>query len=76
MFINVDEGTQTEGFDYTNLRGFTERVRIRNDTNVIYLEGVDGIGVYSVSIFYTADIPKLIKALQSAYDHVNGIKDK
>lgn len=66
MFVRVDEEIaeyKIEGFSYENAEGSLEYVVAGNCAVV-----KDSTGC-SVTIF-TEDIPKLIKALQAAYDHI------
>lgn len=69
MYISVDEQEHSgtvEGFQYTNKNGDTEKVRIYNSVIVeIHVDDSD----QQVAI-YTVDIPKLIKALEAAKNHI------
>ena len=72
MYVSVDDDqapTFTEGYCYTNQNGAVEYVKMDGNINVdyrtVYVE--DSMGQYCE--IYANDIPKLIKALQAAYDH-------
>lgn len=67
MYKRVDESSEDviEGFSYVNKLGEAEFV------DFSLAEGVVDISVESHSIsIYTSDIPKLILALQAAYDYL------
>lgn len=68
MFKRVDvDNDVIEGFSYFNRTNNEERVEINRSGAYIKLkEGED----QDMSIVYFQDIPKLIKALQAAYDHI------
>lgn len=67
MFVRVDneDSPVVEGFSYINRDGDEEQVEIYNDE----LIEINGSGSSHLPI-YSKDIPKLIKALQAAYDHI------
>ncbi|MGZ8888085.1 MAG: hypothetical protein ACXW1D_00850 [Halobacteriota archaeon] len=68
MYKNVDEeGSAYEGFSYKNLHGHLEYVKLLGDYNdlVEISLDLDGPGTE----IYKKDIPKLIRALQAAYDY-------
>ena len=68
MFVRVDlEDTKPsiEGFSYENEDGDLEKVVVDGSPAVVVQDNANG----SVTIYQT-DIPKLIKALQAAYDHI------
>lgn len=69
MFIPVveDGSNEVEGFSYTNINGNVEKVHL--NTGLSYVTLTD-IGENDFDV-YKEDIPKLIKALQAAYNHVN-----
>ena len=65
--IMVDEkvGNKTEEkFGYTNQTGNTEYIEVRASESSVKIVEADGDCVY----IYNEDIPKLIKALQAAYN--------
>ena len=66
MYKRVDCESEDiiEGFSYLNLYGEEEFVGMDRDDSTIKIE-VDGEHIY----IYDQDIPKLIKALQAAYDY-------
>lgn len=68
--VDVQEAEEEiEGFSYNNASGREERVKIfSNSEIVIYVPDYESVN------FYINDIPKLILALQAAYDHVKGKK--
>ena len=69
MFKRIDakEGdTAIEGFSYMNSDDQEERVSIVGEDNIVNLEYTYEQPMSSV---YVDDIPKLIKALQAAYNH-------
>jgi hypothetical protein len=66
MYKRIDNCTETiEGFSYANKNGITEVVTISDDPRIVKIE----IDSESVAI-YTEDIPKLVKALLAAEDHL------
>lgn len=67
MFVRVDENDDTciEGFSYLNRDMDEEKVEIYSND----LVEIAASGDHRVAIF-SEDIPKLIKALQAAYDHI------
>ena len=66
MYKRVDCESEDiiEGFSYMNLYDEEEFVGLVRSDNLVKIE-VDGEYVY----IYDQDIPKLIKALQAAYDY-------
>jgi hypothetical protein len=63
--IMVDEDVMFDGkFGYENSSGEVEYVEIYSDLVLFY--AFDGVGICGVNI---KDIPKMIKALQAAYDY-------
>lgn len=72
MYKRVDENVseELEGFSYLNRDGDKEVVKLICKTVVTFIPAWDIEG----STVYTDDIPKLIKALQAAYNHQKGIK--
>lgn len=58
--VDVPEG-KFEGFSYANEDGDLEFVHVLDGGGIIKIE-------YNVGV-YKRDIPKLIKALQAAYEH-------
>lgn len=73
MFIRIDEEGlgKVKGFSYMNKKGYLEFVSIRPDRKVVDLRQERESDVYALDCIYVEDIPKLIKALQAAYNHVN-----
>lgn len=74
MYISVDDtgdGEVVQGFQYTNKRGVVERVHINDEGSYIRSVSMRDEADEEVSILYIEDIPKLIKALQMAYNHIN-----
>lgn len=67
MFKRVDiiEQEKLKGYSYSNHEGFIEEVHIA-EGNIVELLADDS----PLSQIYTCDIPKLIMALQAAYDHL------
>ena len=66
MFVRVDEADKEpiEGFSYFNLDGDEEQVALcGNCVNIVD-------SMFDFASVYVEDIPKLIKALQAAYDHI------
>lgn len=73
MFKKIDgSGEQElEGFSYINKHGDEEAVSFEEDTvYLMYVANSDAL-----SVIYLEDIPKLIKALQAAYDYKRSEKD-
>lgn len=74
MFVRVDDGDdkEIEGFSYENRFGDIEVVHCGSgQPNAVDI--VDSLGdSVSVSVYYE-DIPKLIKALRTAYKHKMGV---
>lgn len=70
--VDVTEDSPIEGFSYENSDGNIEQVSLQGNGNLLvdlgYQDEQDKFTVY------TKDIPKLILALQAAYDHVKGKK--
>lgn len=68
MFKFVDDGADTpiSGYAYINLDGIVENVGLLNG-DIVHIN-VSGEYV----AIYVNDVPKLILALQAAYDHVKG----
>lgn len=65
MFIKIDEEQeQLDGFSYSNAHGGIEVVKMEKAW-VVFEDDYAA----QVSEIYYADIPKLIKALQMAYDY-------
>lgn len=64
--IDLDEDAEYEGFSYYNCDGYEEHVKFGEDI-VLYIGDDDA--EYPV---YVDDVPKLIKALQAAYDFKKG----
>lgn len=71
MFKSVDEESidEIEGFSYLNKDGDKEFVEL--DWSYVVLRGGGGDGLDAI---YYEDIPKMILALQAAYDH--NLKEK
>lgn len=68
MYKKIDETIERiEGFEYSNKFGAIERVKFLHDTVVFEDDEGD-----ELRAFYLDDIPKLIKALQAAYDYKKG----
>ena len=65
----VDDEEVAGKFGYTNANGNIEYVEIY-DLECKWLDFVSCSGL-PMSMVYTEDIPKLIKALQAAYDYAN-----
>lgn len=70
MYVSVDvvAPTKIEGFSYINSGGYEEKVKLDGD-DMIIIEDDGGCTSY----IFIEDIPKLIKALEAAYKHVNGL---
>lgn len=69
MFVRVDDPeteSAIEGFSYLSKSGYEESVRLSAASYVSIYESNDAQHVD----IYNEDIPKLIKALQAAYDHI------
>ena len=68
MFVRVDDNSnvEVEGFSYLTKTGLEEKVKLTSDYYVTIWESAER---RTIDI-YTEDIPKLIKALQAAYDHI------
>lgn len=66
--IDIDVSQVIEGFSYANVHGNIESVVFEYD--MVTLQDSDS----AMSTVYIKDIPKLIKALQSAYDYYKGDK--
>lgn len=66
MFVRVDEDMYDpiEGFTYAGMYGDIEAVVIGDET--VTIKDSEG----ACANVYNGDIPKLIKALQAAYDHI------
>lgn len=71
MFIDIEDNSPApvEGYCYTNRDGSMEYVRLGTANqqfgDTIYIED----NLEQSCEIYTKDIPKLIKALQAAYNH-------
>jgi len=67
MFKRIDEPESgpVQGFSYANEDGLLEHVTLPDHHDVVSVTD----GENRNSNFYKSDIPKLIKALQAAYDH-------
>lgn len=65
MFVNIDgDEPRIEGFEYTNIDDIAEQVCMGANTVSLRYANIEALS----SIYYE-DIPKMIKALQAAYDH-------
>jgi hypothetical protein len=62
-FVDQESVDDIEGFAYYNNQGEVEKVQIDGSDVVRITDGED------MCVIYTADIPKLILALQAAYDY-------
>lgn len=70
MFVRVDEDTTAcSGFCYKNMCGSIENVVV--GSGYVYFTDECGDNINAV---YYEDIPKMIKALQAAYDYKKGQK--
>jgi hypothetical protein len=68
MFKRVDAEETVSGFSYENRHGNIECVKLGEScVQAIYEDGCE------ISLFFYEDIPKLIKALQAAYDYKKGV---
>lgn len=65
--VDVDEGN-IEGFSYLNRWDELEVVKLGGDVVRIKVDGHNELPIF------LSDIPKLIKALQAAYEHKTGEK--
>lgn len=64
--IDIEESQQIDGYSYENLDGMIECISLSNGS-VVEILTEDGSGLHEI---YTKDIPKLIIALQAAYDQL------
>ena len=64
MYKRIDIEEDIEGYSFANKEGEIELVKM-DVPGIILVEDCDG----NRSYFYQQDIPKLIKALEAAYNH-------
>lgn len=65
--VDVEGDVKIEGYSYENICGGIEHVTIPDKGVVDVWAEADYVSIY------TEDIPKLIKALEAAYNHKEGI---
>ncbi len=68
---NTNEDTPITGYSYLN-QDEKEEVVVLSSAKVVKVVVSDGDGGTDTAAIYTRDIPKLILALQAAYDHKQG----
>lgn len=66
--VDIDEQESIDGFSYNNYDGDLEIVKFFGTEAVTLVYGDS----CQVATIYIEDIPKLVKALEAAYEHIIG----